>query len=226
MRVRVSFPLVVLALLPSMALAQFGGGGGGGMGGGMGGRGGPGGMGGMGGPSGRRGGEMGGPPGGANRAPPKFPEAKDLQNYNPATLLIDKRKKLSLSDSQVAAFKTLESKIYERNAPLLVRYDSARREFRPPTDAPRDTTAASNGARAAAMDQLRLMRSLLDSLQDRRRTDVHDALDMLSDDKTKLQAAKFIDEQDKDFDKQMPQMGPAGGRPAGEGGGRRGREGS
>jgi hypothetical protein len=195
MRVRVaSLALVVLA--PSIALGQRSG------------------MGGMGG--GRRGG-MGGERG-RDAEPPKFPEAKDLQNYNPASLLIDKRKKLSLADSQVVPLKVLQAKIYERNAALLVRYDSLRSSYRPPVrnggDAP---TPGTDSTRILAMAQMRGMRDLLDSLSERRRIDVHDALDLIADEKGKKKAAEFVDDQDKKFNDLIPQL------PAGGGSGRRGR---
>lgn len=202
MRVRVSLFAIVL-LLPSIALAQ---------------RGGMGGMGGMGG--GRRGGGMGGERGARGAEPPKFPEAKDLQNFNPASLIIDKKKKLSLADSQVAALKGLETKIYERNAALLVRYDSLRSAYRPPSrDAGRDAPAPSaDSTRMVAMTQMRGMRTLLDSLAERRRVDVHETLDLIADEKTKKKAAEFVDDQDKKFNELIPQL-PAGGG----GSGRRGR---
>jgi hypothetical protein len=202
MRVRVSLFAIVL-LLPSIALAQ---------------RGGMGGMGGMGG--GRRGGGMGGERGARGAEPPKFPEAKDLQNFNPASLIIDKKKKLSLADSQVAALKGLETKIYERNAALLVRYDSLRSAYRPPSrDASRDAPAPSaDSTRMVAMTQMRGMRTLLDSLAERRRVDVHETLDLIADEKTKKKAAEFVDDQDKKFNDLIPQL------PAGSGGsGRRGK---
>ncbi len=163
---------------------------------------------------------MGGERGARGAEPPKFPEAKDLQNFNPASLLIDKKKKLSLADSQVAALKALESKIYERNAALLVRYDSLRSAYRPPLrDAGRDAPApGADSTRSVAMTQMRGMRTLLDSLSERRRVDVHDALDLIADEKTKKKAAEFVDDQDKKFNELMPQMPAAGG-----GSGRRGR---
>src|ERR1039457_2079215 len=154
MRVRVS-SLAFVLLVPSIALAQRGGG-----------------MGGMGG--GRRGGGRGGEGGAREAEPPKFPEAKDLQKFNPASLLIDKKKKLSLADSQVAALKALESKIYERNAALLVQYDSLRSAYRPPArDANATPSPGADSARTASLTQMRFMRSLLDSLSERRRLDVH-----------------------------------------------------
>jgi hypothetical protein len=192
MRARV-VSLLFLTLLPSLTLAQRGG------------------MGGMGGR--RGGGRTGGDRAGTNREAPKFPEAKDLQKYNPAALIVDKRKKLSLSDSQVGALKALELRINERNAPLLVRYDSVRRDYRPPRDEARDaTSASSDSTRRTAMTEMQFMRTLLDSLQERRRDDVRETLDLFADQKLKMKAAGFIDEQDKQFADAMPQITPLGSR--------------
>jgi hypothetical protein len=204
MRVRLS-SLAVVALVPSIALAQRGGG-----------------MGGMGGMGGRRAGGMGGNRGGTTREAPKFPDAKDLQKYNPAALLIDKRKKISLSDSQVTALKALQLAINERNAPLLVRYDSVRSAYRPPRDMGRDAgrgtpSPGADSANRTAMGQMRVMRSLLDSLQERRRNDVGESLDLIPDAKQKMRAAEFIDEQDRKFGEALPQMGPPDGFGRGRG---------
>jgi hypothetical protein len=71
-----------------------------------------------------------------SRAPNlKFPPAKTLQEYNPAALLLDKHKKLKLTDVQQEQLKTLRLQIFERNAEVLARYDSLQREYKPPKGA-------------------------------------------------------------------------------------------
>lgn len=193
---RTIWVLAGLLLTVGTARAQGGMGGMGGMGGGRGGRGGMG---------GRRG---GGAEGGGSRAPNmKFPAAKALEKYNPAALMLDKHKKLSLADSQVALFRQMEQRIFERNATLLTRYDSLQKDFRPPRfDASGggagDPTADST--RRAAMMQMRQLRTLVDSLQDRRRTDVQEVLGALSDEGQRKQAAEFLDKQDVEFSKEFP----------------------
>ena len=176
------------------------------------------GMGGMGG-GGRRNGGMGGNNGG-NRSAPKFPVAKDLEKLNPAALLVDKRKKLSLTDSQVAPLKTLELKIYERNGALLAQYDSVRKDYRPPSG--QATTAADDKAQADAIAQMRMMRSILDQLIDRRRADVQEALSLVPEEQKK-KAAEFLDKQDKEFLEQIPSSSAV---PGGDGQARRGRSGN
>jgi hypothetical protein len=190
--------VLALAAVPAIVQAQRGMGGGG-MGGG------------------RRGGGRGGMGGEGSRAAPKFPVAKDLEKLNPAALLVDKHKKLSLTDSQVASLKSLELKIYERNGTLMARYDSLRKEYRPPSGQP--STAADDKAQADAMVQMRMMRGILDSLIERRRTDVQESLGLVPEEH-KRQAAEFLDKQDKEFLEQIPSISAVGG-----GDGRRGRPG-
>jgi hypothetical protein len=194
--------VLALAAVPAIVQAQRG------MGGGMGGMGGN-----------RRGAGRGGMGGEGSRAAPKFPVAKDLEKLNPAALLVDKHKKLSLSDSQVAPLKSLELTIYERNGTLMARYDSLRKEYKPPSGQP--STAADDKAQADAMVQMRMMRGILDSLIERRRVDVQESLGLIPDDH-KRQAAELLDKQDKEFLEQIPSSSAMGGG----GGGRRGRPGN
>jgi hypothetical protein len=53
---------------------------------------------------------------------------------------------------------------------------------------------------------MRALRSLLDSLTDRRRTDVKETLALVTDDKQKLDAAKLLDKQDADFLDKLPKV--------------------
>jgi hypothetical protein len=146
--------------------------------------------------------------GGGSRQPDmKFPAAKTLEKYNPAALMVDKRKKLSLADSQVALFNGMRSRIFERNALLLAHYDSLQRDFRPPRMAARNAGAndpAADSTRRAAMFQMRQLRQLVDSLEDRRRTDVRDVLSALNDETQRKKAADFLDKQDVEFSKEFP----------------------
>jgi hypothetical protein len=213
---------VVVAMLVAAqsANAQFPGGGGGGMGGG-----------GMGG--GRRGGGMGGGGMGGGRdggmgrntrqPDVKFPSAKTLEKYNPASLLLDKHKKLSLADSQQARLTGLRLQIFERNAPLLASYDSLQRDFKPPTFDPRSAEGgqpAVDSTRRAAGRQMFQLRQLVDSLQDRRRADVQEVLRALADDTQRKKAAEFLDKQDIEFSKEFPAppMQRGDREPGGEGG--------
>lgn len=209
--------LLLLVLIAQPAVAQFGGGG---MGGGR--RGGGGGMGGMG---GRGGMERGG-----REQSMKFPSAKTLEKYNPAELVLDKHKKLKLADAQLGQLKDLRLRIFERNASLLAQYDSLQRDFRPPKLEPRgsgEATPAVDSTRRAAMLQLRQMRLLVDSLQDRRRADVRDVLLLLADDGQRKSAAELLDKQDIKFADEFPAppVPRAPGSDGGQGGAGEGRRG-
>ena len=210
---------VAILLVAQAATAQFPGGGGGGMGGGMGGGRRGGGMGGGRGGGGRDGG-MGG---GARAVDMKFPSAKTLEKYNPAALMLDKHKKLSLADSQQALLKDFRLQIFERNAPLLARYDSLQRDFKPPRFDPRSAEGGSpalDSTRRAAGQQMFRLRQLVDSLQDRRRVDVETVLRALTDETQRKKAAEFLDKQDVEFTKEFPAppRQREGQNPAGEGG--------
>ena len=172
--------------LPAFGLAQ---------GRGSGGIGGAGGMGGAGGGRGGRGGaEM-------SRAAPKFPAALDLEKLNPAALLVDKRRKLALGDTLVGALRGVERQILERNAALLARYDSLRRDYKPPSGEAR--TAADDKDRERSLGQMRAMQNILEQLIERRRSDVTDALSLVPD-ASRRAAGELLDKQDRDFLERIP----------------------
>ncbi len=191
--------LALAMLAAGDASAQRGGGGIGGM---LGGRGG------IDGTGGRRGG------GGVNReAPIKLPAASELQRFNPAALLIGKRRKVSLADSQVTALIEIRNTINERNAPLLARYDSIRKDFSPPKPQDRDrvrSTPETDSVRTTALSQMRTLQSLLDSLSARRTADVGDVLAYLTDATQHRAAVKLLNEQDRDFSDKVPGLGQDG----------------
>jgi hypothetical protein len=180
------------------------------------------GMGGIGGMG--RGGMGGGRRGGGGGAPMreeevKFPSASDLQKFNPAALIVDKRKKVSLDDAQVTALTAIRGRIYERNADVLARYDSIRKDFKPPKVQDRDRTGSTpetDSVRLASLNQMQTLRQLLDTLSARRTNDVREVLDFLTDEKQHKAAVELLNDQDRDFTDKLPRM--AQGR-----GGRRGR---
>ncbi len=202
--------LALAMLAAGDASAQRGSSGRGGIGGMLGGRGG------IDGTGGRRGG------GGVNReAPIKLPAASELQRFNPATLLIDKRRKVALADSQVTALIEIRNTINERNAPLLARYDSIRKDFSPPKPQDRDrvgSTPETDSVRTTALSQMRTLQSLLDSLSARRTADVGDVLAYLTDATQHRAAVKLLNEQDRDFSDKLPGLGQDGSGRGGRGG--------
>lgn len=176
------------------------------------------GMGGMGG-MGRRGGNRGGRMGAAD-AEVNYPSAGDLQKFNPAQLMIDKHKKLSLADSQVSALTALRTKIYGRNADVLARYDSVRKDFHPPKPKDRSRTGSTpetDSVRVASLNQMRTLQQMLDTLATRRTTDVGDVLAYLTDEAQHKTAVELLNDQDRDFTDKLPRAQGMGR------GGRRGR---
>lgn len=159
------------------------------------------------------GGGMGGRRGGLGGDEIRRPEmkvatAKEIEKVNPASLLIDRRKKLSLSDSVVAGLRNVEMAIYERNAPLLATYDSVRRDFNPPKQ---DKMAElSPQAMATLRDQLQAMIGVLDDLHDRRKRDVKDCLDLIPD-SARRDAEKLLDKQDGELNDLRPRGAPRPG---------------
>ena len=207
---RLAAGLIALTIVvATSALAQRGGGGGGG--GGMGGMGRGGGMGG-----GRRGG------GGMSRDEEiKFPSASDLQKFNPAALMVDKRKKVSLDDAQVTALTAIRTKIFERNSGVLARYDSVRKDYKPPK--PQDqnrtgSTTETDSARVASLNQMRTLSGLIDSLSARRTTDVKEVLGFLTEEKQHRAAVDLLNEQDRDFTDKLPRIPQGRGGLRGRGG--------
>ncbi len=186
MRLRVLMASVLL--LPSVAIAQRGGGGGGGGGGGRGGATGAGGV-----------------------SVPRFMSTKDLQEFNAASAILDDRKKLKLTDEQVKMFEALHAKIAERNADLFTRYDSVKREYKVPQPSAGGTPTESDRQKlAASMQQIRVMMSATDQLAKRRSADVKESLDLL-DESQRARGTKVLDDQTKDMTKKLPKMPGRGG---------------
>jgi hypothetical protein len=149
----------------------------------------------------------------------RAPSMRDVEELNPAWLMVDKKKKLALSDSQVAQFKTLELKIRERNKDLLVQYDSIRRNFHPPSG--RNTKKMTNEEiqvvqptdreLETARTQLRVLNYLIRQFADRRKQDVDETLALFTDEGQKKKAMEFLKDQDEGLARMLPRGGPPGG---------------
>jgi hypothetical protein len=61
---------------------------------------------------------------------------RDIEDQSPLKLLIDRRKDLKLSDSQLAQLKDAEPRLRDKNAPLYKSVDSLLRALRPTSDNP------------------------------------------------------------------------------------------
>jgi hypothetical protein len=165
--------------------------------------------------------------------PQRPPSVGQLEDLNPAAMLVDKRKRISLADSQVAQLKAIEKKIRERNAPVLAEYDSVRKEMRFPSSGPQggemgfsmgsgarnnrnraSGASAGTGGGGASPDQtpeaqakLRAQMQVLGEIgvkiQERRTADLADALAVLTPDQL-AKAQEFVAEQNEEFDRILP----------------------
>jgi hypothetical protein len=172
-------------------------------------RGGMGGM-GRGGMGGRRGGGEG------RGADAIMPEAGEFRKLNPAGLIVDNRKKLGLTDAQASALVAMRDRSKEGNEPLLVHYDSVRKEVRTLVTNRRgrrgEQQQEADSTQANGMQAMRTMRFLLDSLGARREADVRAVLDYLTDEKQHREAAKLLNDQDLTFQEKLPRLGGRGRR--------------
>jgi hypothetical protein len=146
----------------------------------------------------------------------KTPSGRDLQDLNPAALLVDKKKKASLPDSTVAQLKAAEKKINDRNAQFFATYDSVRKWTIPIGGSNSATQAAAlhggagdsklTGVGSSAAEQaqmqtsMRDLRKMMADYRDRHSADVADALAIVPDAQKKA-ATDLLNSQNGDLDK-------------------------
>jgi hypothetical protein len=162
------------------------------------------------------------PAAGSGPSARNMPRSSDLVRMNPAALLIDKKKKLTLSDSLVKQLKSVQKTIDDRNAPIFAQYDSIHKWTMPlaPTmsaassskpgfsDADKSSAAStpSPAEQAKMQSSMRDLRKLVADFRERRKTDVADVLAVVPD-AQKAAATELLTQQDADLDKLV------GGRP-------------
>lgn len=187
---RLKFAVVLLSLLPVSLFAQ-----------------------GMGNMGGRR------PDGGMSRmgrpnAIPKFATTKELESFNGAEALLQDTRRLKLTEPQVAQLNSLRGTLYERNADLMVRYDSVRRSFKIPKElespSQNDGAMPSQQELAALGEQMRFMVTIAEQLMARRPEQVAQCL-ALVDDTQRERATKMLEDQTNELKKAVPAR-PSGGR--------------
>jgi hypothetical protein len=153
------------------------------------------------------------PDGGASRmgrpnAIPKFATTNELQSFNAADALLKESKKLKLTEEQTTALTALRATLYERNADLMVRYDSVRRVYKVPKEL--ENPAQAGGAMpsqeelAALGVQMRFMVSIAEQLMERRPEQVTQCL-ALVDESQRDRARKVLEDQTDDMKKAVPQ---------------------
>lgn len=171
-------PVLLALAIPAAAFGQFPGAGPGGRMGGMGrGRGG----------FGR---------GGGSDAPAALPTNAEIEQRDPIVLLMQKRKDLSLVDSQFTKLTQIDAALMERNRPLLAQLDSIRAAG--PALAPAD----SGSARAAGDVDRRGFMGVYREIERNDDAAVQEALGGFSDDQQK-KASKLLDDQRKEIAKAM-----------------------
>jgi hypothetical protein len=151
----------------------------------------------------------------------KAPTSHDLSDLNPATLLLDKRKKASLADSTVTQLKAIQKKINDRNAQFFTSYDSVRKWTMPMgdnshgqgfgvrgsmADSKITSSAPSPTEQAKMNSSMADLRILMADYRARHNADDTDALSVIPDAQKKA-ATDLLAQQDGDLEKLI------GGRP-------------
>jgi hypothetical protein len=150
-----------------------------------------------------RGGDASSPGDRSARSQFRWPSKSDIEDLNPAALMLDKKKKFPLSDEQVTQLKALEKKFRDSNAPLLAEYDSLRRNARPLQNS--DSKAMPSPAEMQNMQMaIRGLRQAVDALRIMRKNDVDETVAYFTDPAQKSKAEDFIKEQQEEFAKLFP----------------------
>jgi hypothetical protein len=138
--------------------------------------------------------------------------AKDVDGINAFKVLVDKRKDLKLTDDQVVKFKTFETTLREKNAPLGKAVDSLRKAMKTGSGTPTaEDEARMVIARESLMTVLREARSNNDA-------SLKDAMPLLDESQQKV-AGELLRKENEEYQQMI--RSKLGGR-AGGGGGRRG----
>jgi hypothetical protein len=132
----------------------------------------------------------------------RYPTVGDIEDHNPASLLIDKRKKLALADSSVTQLKALEKSFKARNAPTLAMYDSVRKRI--VAALALDATNATPTLQLQDQQNKQGLRNFYASLRDQRAKEAEEALALVPE-SSKKAAMDFLNDQGKDFDRMMPE---------------------
>lgn len=140
---------------------------------------------------------------------PKFATTNELQAFNAADAVLKDAGKLKLTEAQVNQLTALRGTLYERNADLIVRYDSVRRTFKIPKElenpAQSDGSMPSQQEMQALGEQMRFMVNIADQLMNRRPEQVAQCL-ALVDDAQRSRATKVLADQTDDLKKATPHV--------------------
>ncbi|MHB1097453.1 MAG: hypothetical protein ACYC3F_14920 [Gemmatimonadaceae bacterium] len=152
-----------------------------------------------------------------------LPRSSDLEDHSPVGVVLEQKKKLALSDSQVTALKEIARQLHDRNADSYRMWDSVRVAMRA---AGGGAFGAAGGGRGTAgitgmspVDQERLATArttsigLMRAMRDGDEWSRQETLKVLTAEQ-KPKAEEFWKEDAEDFGAKMPGGGmPRGGRP-------------
>lgn len=162
----------------------------------------------------------------AGRQPTPLPNVRAVTNgTNPATELVDKRRKLKLDDATVAALRALSETMDARYAPLLARYDTMRVQANMARNQAQAAGAANIGGQSArpqvneeeqalARERITVLRTVMAEVRAQRAKDVEEALAALPEDKRE-EGKKILDEQAEDMARTFRRSGAEGAAAAG-----------
>ena len=155
-----------------------------------------------------------------------LPRSSDLEDHSPVGVVLEKKKKLALSDSQGTALKEIARQLHDKNADFYRMWDSVRVAMR---SAGGGAFGAAGGGRGTAqitgmspVDQERLATArttsmgLMRAMRDGDEWSRQETLKVLTAEQ-KTKAEEFWKEDAVDFGAKMPGGGmPRGGRPPGD----------
>ena len=130
----------------------------------------------------------------------------DLENVSPIKLLIDKKKDLKLSDDQVNKLKDLEGKLKETNEPSFKALDSLKRMAQPPlhSGAPKDDE------RDRMMAARRGLGAVIATIRGNFETSANDAMAILDDTQKKTATDLLTKQKEEAEDMVRDRMGGRG----------------
>jgi hypothetical protein len=160
-----------------------------------------------------------------------LPRSSDLEDHSPVGVVLEKKKKLALSDSQVTALKEIAKQLHEKNADFYRMWDSVRVAMR---SAGGGAFGAAGGGRGTAeitgmspVDQERLATArttsmgLMRAMRDGDEWSRQETLKVLTAEQ-RTKAEEFWKDDAEEFGEKLPGGGmPGGGRPGGMPGGGR-----
>ena len=141
-------------------------------------------------------------------APPPMPSAKDMEKRSPAAVLLDKKKKLQLTEGQVTGLEALRKTSADSTAAVYATWDSVRTDM---LIAGKSQLVDPDSAQA----RQRRLRAVIQALGRRNAAVREQALTLLADEQ-KPKATEYWDDADKENAKWMGgRGGGGGGRPEG-----------